>query len=255
MRYVDLAVRIAATALLGMATAPASADLIDVTVTGTVGSGIDGAGLFGAAGRDLTGVSYSTLFHIDTSKGKVTGGVTYIPDHGPISYASTLSNIGGAPAITGQLTIGSQNVFVDGSKYGVNDYEAQLHIDSNSLVQDVASADTELSMYDYYNPIYPVSPLDDPSEGIFHDPNLNPANFYYNLRGFGGEGDGAFTAVRSAGTTSLSLDLDTINYDVLSSVGGPTSFVPEAPTWAMFIAGFGLVGAATRRRQASRQAA
>ncbi len=249
MRYSRIGAWLLVAVFAGAPVAPASAAIIEVTVTGGIGSGIDGAGLFGAVGSDLAGTAYSVLFEIDTSKGKVTGGPTYIGGQGPYYYSSTLSNTGGPPAVTGSLRIGGTAVFVDGSTSGVNDYNVLLHINANSLRQDVASADTELSMFDGHDPVYPVSPLGNPADGVFHDPNLNPADFFLDYSGTDyGHDLGTFNAVRAAGTTSLSLSLDTLTYIVLSAGGGPTSFVPEPATWTMLVCGFALVGTAVRRR-------
>ncbi len=63
-----------ATGFLGLATsfgacATASATLIDVIYKGVVKDGVDGIGLFGPAGADLTGDAFVATFNMDTSKG------------------------------------------------------------------------------------------------------------------------------------------------------------------------------------------
>ena len=63
-----------ATCVLGLAGsvgtyASASATLIDVIYKGVVKDGIDGIGLYGPAGADLTGDAFVATFNMDTSKG------------------------------------------------------------------------------------------------------------------------------------------------------------------------------------------
>ena len=230
------------------AASPSYAAIIQVTANGVVDNGTDGAGLFGAVGADLTGQDYSVSFDIDTSKGYITGGVVSYPPVGPRYYSSVLHNAGSAPAIVGDLQIDGEDYRVDGSKSGVNDYEADLHDGLNSLLQDVASPDAELSFYDGFNPIFPESPLDDPGNGVFHDPNLNPASFNFNTYGIPYL-LGNFSFQDGSASTNLELDALNISYNVISAGGGPTTFTSAAPepfTWLLMLIGVGTIGMTLR---------
>lgn len=70
--------------------------------------------------------------------------------------------------------------------------------------------------------------------------------------GFGGTQ--YYTGFTIAWDESFDVGLDNIRFDVLRLRGGvlggdPLAPVPEPATWAMMLAGFGLVGAAVRRRR------
>lgn len=241
------AVLMLAVTLLSAGITPAAAAIIEVTASGTIENGGDNAGLFGTAGADLKGSVYSLIFNIDTSRGYVVGGVDYIPQHGPTYYSSTFHSKGPVPGVTASFTLGGTTIFIDGSSLGLNGYSVSLHTNQNNLRQFSASADTQLSFNDFYDPIYPASPLSDPSDGVFHDPNLDPISFSIDTRGYQFY-VGNFLATRALGTTSLELNSDKMDYTVISAAGGPTSFIPEPSTWALMLGGFGLVGAAVRRK-------
>lgn len=218
----------------------ASAAVTEVTANGVVDNGLDGAGLFGAPASDLAGRPYSLTFDIDTSKGYVRGGdQIYI-------YTSVLYSRGPDPAITGNIAIDGVNYAVDGLRGGRNDYFADGRNSLNDLQQDVFSSNAELSLYDGYNPIYPNAPGAD-FPAVFHDPNLDPQSFSLDYRQFPVT-LGNFNFSQSGVSTNLVLQLYQFNYNVLSTTGGPTSFVPEPASWAMFVGGFAAVGGAMRRR-------
>lgn len=218
----------------------ASAAVIEVTANGVVDNGVDGAGLFGASASDLAGQPYSLTFDIDTSKGYVRGGdQIYI-------YTSVLYSRGPDPAITGDIAVNGVDYAVDGLRGGRNDYFADGRNSLNDLQQDVFSANSELSLYDGFSPIYPSGPRAD-FPAVFHDPNLDPQSFSLDYRQFRPP-LGNFSFSRSGVSTNLVLQLCQLDYDVLSTTGGPTSFVPEPASWAMFVGGFATVGGAMRRR-------
>jgi len=66
-------------------------------------------------------------------------------------------------------------------------------------------------------------------------------------------GTGIMDSTLSVGQSLAMTDADRLAFDVigwdLKSGGGPVQGVPEPDTWAMMIAGFGLAGAALRRRR------
>ncbi len=60
---------LAAALILASVSAPGHAAIVDVTWTGTISGGTDGLALFGLAGADLTGASYTAYYQFDTSLG------------------------------------------------------------------------------------------------------------------------------------------------------------------------------------------
>jgi hypothetical protein len=67
----------AAAFALFAAIAPASANVLEVTITGTVSSGTDVYGLFGVVGADMTGVQFTANYSVD-----LAGANVYIFDGG-----------------------------------------------------------------------------------------------------------------------------------------------------------------------------
>lgn len=65
---------------------------------------------------------------------------------------------------------------------------------------------------------------------------------------FSTEGGEAITGLRFT-STNIAFELDTVSGRLLGNGTGST--VPEPASWALLVAGFGLVGAATRRRRTS----
>ena len=68
-------------------------------------------------------------------------------------------------------------------------------------------------------------------------------------------GDGNDTINTNYGDTAYDTGLAFTGIQLDGTIIDPPGGVPEPATWAMFIAGFGLVGAAARRRRADRASA
>ena len=241
---------------------PSYAAVIRVTASGLVENGADDAGIFAATGTDLTGQAFQAPFNIDTSKGYVTGGVVYgqaFPGGPPefFEYDSVLHNSGAVPAVTGALDIDGKSYSVDGSKFGENSY-VTVRDDGghDSLIQDVASSNAELLLYDGFDPIYPASPLVT-GDGVFYDPNLYPHSFsidYSTIPGL--YFPASFNFGSGASSTDLQLDGVQVSYTVISAGGGPTSFVSSAPeplAWILMVVGVGMVGTTIRATKKGRQ--
>ena len=92
--------------------ATASATLIDVIYKGVVKDGIDGIGLFGPAGADLTGDAFVATFNMDTSKGSNPSTPTENYIHGGVVYGTE------SPMIKATLEINGKSATVDGSYNG-----------------------------------------------------------------------------------------------------------------------------------------
>jgi len=96
----------------------------------------------------------------------------------------------------------------------------------------------------YNNVIYPTGAPIDPYGFV-----VNTAGGEFNF-GYDGNQSGGFFAILADGSTHVNSHGDVVpNYRV--TVGsGSLAAVPEPASWAMMLAGFGLAGAAMRRRRA-----
>jgi hypothetical protein len=106
---------IAATALASISTG-ASADIVTETFTGTVLSGADAGGLFGATGINLTGDSFTATYVINTD---LAGAIQYNNLGGYYgTYGGTYQGASvSSPVINASITINGVTVNVGTSAY------------------------------------------------------------------------------------------------------------------------------------------
>lgn len=211
---------------------PASAAILELSMTGTLRTGFDQSGMFGAANTDLTGARFSLLEYFDTTKGtRTTTATADVLSGGP--------EFDGAPTPGwGVLTVNGASATVYGN--GFSDIRLGNWGVSNSDVLDrFIEGDTE-TVYSLVShasggtlPTFDLESgfhsdclgVDTCGGSFFFTAYLRPSgsvNYYYNYGFFDGE---------------------SYNVRVLA--------VPEPATWAMMIVGFGLVGVTLRRRVAA----
>ncbi len=114
--------------------APAMADIISVTVTGTVSSGVDTGGYFG--GGDLTGDTYVAQYAFDTSYGiseTNTGGT--VLGGGPGYGFTTLPGLA-SPSLGASLTINGATVSIVGA------YGAAVYAETGGPLYQALAADS-----------------------------------------------------------------------------------------------------------------
>lgn len=105
----------AAGLLLALSPSATRADIVTVTITGTVLSGTDTSGLFGAAGGDLSDRAYSLVYRFDTSLGNTRSEATFTDLYGgtnikcPVTGCSLVS-----PLLDSVLTINNQSFSFNG---------------------------------------------------------------------------------------------------------------------------------------------
>jgi len=207
--------------VLGVAS-PAPAAKVLITYTGTVSDAFDTSGEFGVPNSDLSGLPYKVVFKLSPKPG------TFIYNDGVFGITS---GSGATNPLTATLYINGLSHFftqegvaslTNGSGLGSEDRVLHLvrpSVDPGNgfIFQTIFSSDHDfVSSSDYAHSLnYSVQP-GDTVDGMF------------GIRGKDGP-TGGF----------LSPEMITI-----------TSFVPEPATWAMMIAGFGLMGVALRRRAA-----
>jgi hypothetical protein len=92
---------------------PASADMVTVTLTGTVRDGYDQLGVFGTPNTSLTGDAYTAVYYFNTAVG-FDGGRP-----GELLYGGTGTATGqSSPALGALITISSHSVFIDAGYAG-----------------------------------------------------------------------------------------------------------------------------------------
>jgi len=199
--------------------APAATFLI--TYTGTISKGFDGTGLFGTRGADLAGLPYKAVYTLTDPK---PGAAIFNDGHVGQTHGTFNTN-----PLTATLTIKGaiQSLDQSGRAYqrnGLNSSEPDeirhevlnnFGDDSDLLFHSIVGGNI-VSSSDYRQPLsYTVRPGDSAS-GAF--------GFFtiFNTR----------LAVGELAPTTVTI----------------ARVVPEPATWAMMIAGFGLVGATMRRR-------
>ena len=228
-QFRTLACAAAAAALL--TALPAAAIVKVATYTGTIGSGTDASGLFTAPGTDLAGYSYVARYTYDRALGayQVTDGATYDFSFGGTVYGPGVSS----PTISAAITINGVTKSIAGTFYGnaqTSNYNAVVH-EGDYYFDDGVT--TRLSY-------------------IFNTDTLNAAaSLDQNWGPVAQSGTGGgfmYVSVYEYATGSLlEYAFASLNADGTYSVGNA---VPEPSTWALMIAGFGLVGTAVRRRKA-----
>lgn len=200
--------------------APASADITYVTYTGTVKSGDNYSNMFG--GGNLTGQSFIASYIFDTAAGfTVNTSIENSAQGGSIlgylGYPYSTS-----PNISASLTINGSTFSFVGSALGYI-YATNYSGFSQVLAQAAAAQTFGPHLYTYafdFSSIYPVS---------ITDPISIDLNAAYSRHGF-----------FESGGTLLYLD------PTHMTIGAP---IPEPETYAMLLAGLGLLGFAARRRK------
>jgi hypothetical protein len=227
---------LAGVAALGLSATSAQAALVDLTWSGTA-TGNDGLGLFGAPAF-LTGVAYTATYRFDTTVGfsqnntdgvdQVVGGSFFDPDQ-PI------------PLISASITINGVTVDANGDYYSL--YFRQSGEGSSQLT-NLAQRENPGNPQPYGGELFQRvfrlgnfygRPLD--QAGVFDfDASDNPGGHFnfFNVDAMGN---------LSGPNTDLSIIPDHLVIALAPSVA-----VPEPATWAIMICGFGLAGAALRRR-------
>lgn len=206
----------------------AHAEVVTVVTSGKIESGRDYLGIFGVAGRDLMGLSYTQTISADLAQGYTAGGN---------SHYLNLNNTGTA-TLTGRTVVGgtTYNWTVNNtgaafqlSKFqfdGFPAYPDQIYLGGNNFNQAAGGL-----QYSVENSVYS-------NTGSFVS-NLNPdqhlipsTNGLQNLS--------LFTVQNNVGSTSFRAT-SSVDYVALNPV-------PEPETWAMLVLGLGVMGALARRR-------
>lgn len=237
-QFRTFAAAVAAAGLL--AAMPAAAVVTTATYSGIVASGYDMSGVFGAPGSDLTGYGWVTKYTFD----KMLGGTLSPSSNGEVSSGGVVLG-NGSPIITSSVTINGLTLTITGAAFGSVETYTEPFVQHYSLEQfESSSLSISLFTHNYAYPVGAPASLDQ---------NFGPVastgggrmqfNMFDLVRGvvlvdtWADFGTGTLGAEPTA-----DLATDTV-YSVRSAV-------PEPASWALMIAGFGMVGGAVRRRRA-----
>ncbi len=221
-----------------------NAATVVITYQGIVDSGFDITGVFGQAGQDLTGLSYTSVY---TLTEPTPGAIVVNDGTSGSTYGGT--NYGVASPVSATITINGITQSVAGNYIGIaQQVDGLPSLNDFDLVFHEAQDQTNTAIAESNNLIYDVI-----QSNVYNF--VNSSNYFQSLTYSVNAGDmasGAFlfySADLANGVTPVyaagSLTPQTVNIAGFSA----TATVPEPETWAMMIAGFALLGAVTRRRR------
>lgn len=214
------------------ASAPLSAAVVQVQYTGTVSSGFDQTGVFGSANSFLDGSAYTASYTFETTNGIFISNAAHNYAYGGTAYSVA------SPALSSTITINGNTVSISGNYFG------QIFGQNSGTFSQVYhhATDYVTSGSSYY--------LAQMYNSVFNYSNTLP----YSLTG-------PLSYSVTAGDTSYGY-MSIENYS--SSFDGYTEYayvnltpdhvtisapIPEPETYAMLLAGLGLLGFAARRRK------
>jgi hypothetical protein len=207
----------------------ASADIVYVTYSGTVLSGNDPIGIFGAPGSSLAGDAYTTFYIFNTSVGEIHSDPFFNSDlGGAAGYAQP------SPSLGAVLTINGISMGIGGASAG---YLYGIDFGDFSRSYDFAG-DPSRSVFNQ---------MSDPTRSI--PVSINMPFTYTVTPANGGYGQGqAMLGIDPVNHAGFLIDL--VPTTVTVSVPGA---VPEPSTWAMMLLGFAGLGFAAYRQKNSRR--
>jgi hypothetical protein len=221
---------VVAAAAFGLVLAnPAAAAVKVATYTGSVITGYDTTGVFGVANTSLVGATWTAQYTYDRSLSTVNfSGSNYDSSYGGTDYG------GPSPIIAATITINGVTRSIPSDTYA----EASVgeYFVLNAARRDTIIA-TTLTSYQLV---------------IYGELTGGPTQLEQNF--------GPVALTNGAGYFAYKLqntDTGVFTHNAEATFGNITSYqisdvaaVPEPASWAMLIAGFGLVGATSRRRRA-----
>lgn len=213
----------------GLTVQPASAATILITYTGTVNSGMDTTGVFGAAATDLTGKAFTSVYTLNYP----TFGVADINgSNSHETYGGALFN--NASPLSAQITINGVTKSLSGAFSG--DHFLQTFPNPVSSISDQAITDGQNIISNL---------IQSPVNGVVNSLNFSvPVS--YNVKSGDYAAGGFYLSHLS---DFYQVEDATGNFNTLSVNVESVGAVPEPATWALLLMGFGMVGATLRIRR------
>jgi hypothetical protein len=202
----------------------ASATIVDVSYTGTVLSGSDGSGIFGPAGVDLTGATFSTTYVFDDtlghflSPGELFGGPAFgFPTSPALSVSITIDGVTFTAAPSSSADIDLIDRRDSGDTYGISSFAggATGNFSNNVLNPPISTTISGTTLTGVLDPSLCSLPDNQCGDFVSVGIHLQLANAGFSVN-----------------------PLPPIFF---------VSSVPEPATWAVMLVGFGALGAAMRR--------
>lgn len=210
--------------------APASAALIQETVTGTVSAGRDNTGEFGVANTNLTGASFTAIYSFDTSLGHyVHDSLGSVVSGGPINGSTS-------PLLSASMTINGHTLLIPGGwSSGMIGETSTVNLFADDLTAtgrmyaDVFTIfiSSSTNLFTAGNILSPISYV------------VQSGDVFYGEFLYGGTG---------AGRGLLDYNVALLLAPTSLTTRVAASAVPEPETYAMLLAGLGWLGFTVRRR-------
>jgi hypothetical protein len=206
--------------------APASATIVNAKWTGTITSGVDVLGIFGAANADLSGLAFTGDFLYDTSLGTT---LYSSPTGTFVEGGPGVASGGQSPVLKTSITInGATDTIVPDNAGQIGATNGQPTI-VNEIFQNGQSSGGNQILLDVFNTLNQIS-------GDI--PATIDVPLTYTL---GANDTGGGFATLGGGLEGFSLSPVIVTYSIPSITPG----VPESSTWAMMLIGFAGLGLAS----------
>jgi hypothetical protein len=236
-----------ATAMTMALAQPAAAATATVTYYGQFTSGTDDGGVFGAVGADLTGKAFTAVYTLNDSV--PTASVDHSqPEYDIFSNSGPAS--GAASPLTAVLTVGTTSVSLSHLLNGGDGQEHRyVYSDGSFSNLFVSVADETLTGDDDTGGQVQLY-VDHNGPAFYASQDFDSPVDYTVQPGDTGAGSIDFFQYHDGDFVYSDFLLASVSR-VVVAVADPTGgAVPEPASWALMIAGFGLAGAALRRRRA-----
>jgi len=220
------------------AAAPLSAAVVQVQYTGTVSEGFDTTGIFGTAGSFLNGAAYTANYTFETTYGTTHSSLGLTEVYGGGLWGTISPSLGATITINGITVSLVGNLIGHLVGYNNGTLSQVLH-----EAEDFADTGSGYSQTQLYNVI-------DNDSNAFTNSLTDPLSYAVaagdDAYGYFAVSDIAYDFGSASTNAYAQLVPDHI------TIGAP---IPEPETYAMLLAGLGLLGFAARRRKLKEAAA